>query len=488
MTNTCYFREHVLKLLIMRVFGWLAASLALGLLTGCGDRAAGPQATGLPIHEESLLPFEEPLHTAAAPYEPEIKVAHPRHTRETFGFQVIQESGQRPLLRIDTSAAATRHIYELYRKNALYKIIHVPGFRTCNRLIADRDRLFTTQETRRSVTLAAPVDWKGLPEYVDYKGPEVELKWGELSANPMSINYHLWQVEGQVKDTLALYVGERALPIHSFQLYIAGRGQLPELWVAESLQQPELQKRLWQLEPAQSLYFDRILVEPQPGCLALFPQAFAFNIEAEQPFHLSIAETGVPAPFFQAGKDTSRAAAYLSYPAIPLRQAIQELLETDTSQIHFRGLHHNPKLHITFASSRYTPAEGRAMILQQLQKHYRLDLERRYTTLHFEVGEANRPLLESHIRPDDPGRLVQDHQEKTALLLRVPFDEVLRLLEQELDVPIHNRTRLQGQELMRGRLDYSSIAAVRESLQQLGLQLKRSKSCLEVYVTQERPQ
>lgn len=475
----------------MRVFGWLAVSLCAGLFAGCAPQEPNAQAAGpgsLPIHEESYAPTRSAPAPVTAPYEPEVKVAHPRHTQESFGFQVIQESGQRPLLRIDTTAEATRHIYDLYRKHALYKIIHVPAFQTCNRLIADRDRLFSTQEIRRAITLAEPIDWKGLPEYVHYKGPEVELKWGELSANPMSVNYHHWQVEGQLKDTLALYVGGQPLPVHSFQLYIAGRNQLPELWIAESLQQPELQKRLWQLEPAQTLYFDRIIVETQPGCLALFPQAFAFNIEAEQPFYLSIAEAQAAVPLFEAGKDTSRTAAYLSYQGISLQQAVQELLETDISQVHFRGLHHNPDLNITFASSRYAPAEGRAMVLQQLQKHYRLDLERRYSTLHFEVGEANPQLLESHLRHQDPGRLVQDEQEKTALLLRVSLAEILNLLERELDVPIHNRTRLQGHELIKGRLDYSSIAAVRESLQQLGLQLKRSKSCLEVYVTQERPQ
>ncbi|MCB0586321.1 MAG: hypothetical protein KDD06_13495, partial [Phaeodactylibacter sp.] len=50
-------------------------------------------------------------------YSPSVSVPRPHYDGEVFGFQVIQESGRRPLLRIDTAEESTRHIYQLYRRN-----------------------------------------------------------------------------------------------------------------------------------------------------------------------------------------------------------------------------------------------------------------------------------------------------------------------------------------------------------------------------------
>jgi len=418
------------------------------------------------------------------PYSPAVKVPHPRHTQEAFGFQVIQESGQRPILRIDTSATGTRHIYELYQQNALYKIIHIPGFRTYNRLLADRDQLFSTQEIRRTTTLTDPLDWKALPDYMDYRGPEVELRWGPLSANPMSPNYHLWQIEGQLAEPLRLFVGSEELPIQSFQLIIAGTSQKPEMWVANSLQQPELAKRLWQLQPAQTLYFNRIIVEPEPGCPQLFPQAFAFNIESARPFRLTITETGAAQPFFVSGQDTTESPVRLSVMGMRLSEVLPKLLEVDTNQVHWIGLYQDPRLDITFASSRYARADGRAMILEQLEEAYRLEIDWRPTPPQYELQLKDSLLLEEHLTMEDPGRIIWDQQERTALVLRAPLSEVLQLMQRELGVPVHNNLSVPEGALLRGHLDFSSIAAARSSLMQFGLTLQRSKACSQVVIRQ----
>ncbi|MEQ8706883.1 MAG: hypothetical protein RIC19_23325 [Phaeodactylibacter sp.] len=418
------------------------------------------------------------------PYSPVVKVPHPRHTQEAFGFQVIQESGQRPMLRIDTAATHTRHIYELYQQNALYKIINIPGFRTYNRLIADRDQLFSTQEIRRTTALTDPIDWRALPDYMDYRGPEVELRWGQLVANPMSTNYHLWQIEGQLQQALQLFVGPRLLPIHSFQLIIAGEAQQPEMWVASSLQQTELAKRLWQLQPAQTLYVNRIIVEPEPGCLQLFPQAFAFNIEAARPFRLVLKETASAKPFFVSGQDTTGSPVRLSIQGVTLSNALLELLELDSSQVNLGGLHQDPELNITFASSRYSLSDGRAMILEQLEDQYRLEIDWRPTPPQYELHLSDSLLLKEHLTTEDPGRIIWDAQERTALVLRAPLSEVLQLMQRELGVPVHNNLSVGEVQLFRGHLDCSSIAAARSSLAQFGLSLRRSKACAQVVVRQ----
>lgn len=215
-------------------------------------------------------PFEE--------YEPAVQAPQPRYDGDLFGFQLIQEPGRRPLLRVDTTSEATRHIYELYRGNRLYKVIHIPGFQTRHRLLTGRDQLFPTRAIRHSELLGCSHDWRSLPEYTAFDGAGASLEWGALSASPSSENTTVQVFRDNIGQPLALRVGERALPLRGFHLFIGAQNRLPELYVADSLGTPALLRALFQVQPASTVYFDKIIVEGSGGQLMLFPAAFAFNI------------------------------------------------------------------------------------------------------------------------------------------------------------------------------------------------------------------
>lgn len=216
-------------------------------------------------------------------YEPAIEVPHPRYDADLYGFQVIQEPGRRPLLRIDTTSAATRHIYEMYRNNRLYKIIHIPGFQTRHRLIAGPSLMFPARSIHRSVLLGCGHDWLSLPEYTDLGDGDVRLLWGEMAAAPSSQTYLLQDLLAALNQPLRLMVGEQELPIRSFHLITHGRLRKAERYVADKLQEPALLKALCRLEPASTVYFDKVVIENERGQLLLFPQAFAFNIGTGPP-------------------------------------------------------------------------------------------------------------------------------------------------------------------------------------------------------------
>ena len=211
-------------------------------------------------------------------YRPEVPLPRARYDGDVFGFQLIQESGRRPLLRIDTAEQSTRHIYELYRHNRLYKIVHIPEFKTRRRLLIDRDQLFQTSEVRHSELLGTGHDWLSLPEYTAFEGADASLEWGELSASPESENYQLADFRNNIRKGLKLRIGEACLPILGFHLFIHSRGRQPELYVADSLDSLVLLRALYRVPPASTVYFDKVIVEDENGKERLLPVAFAFNI------------------------------------------------------------------------------------------------------------------------------------------------------------------------------------------------------------------
>jgi hypothetical protein len=168
----------------------------------------------------------------------------------------------------------------------------------------------------------------------------------------------------------------------------------------------------------------------------------------------------------------------------PLSVALLSLLELDSNQVHWSGLHQDPQLDITFASSRYALSDGKAMILEQLEEEYRLEIDWRPTPPQYDLQLKDSLLLQEHLAFEDSGRIIWDQQERTALVLRAPLSEVLQLMQRELGVPVQNNLPVSETALFRGHLDFSSIAAARSSLAQFGLSLQRSKACSQVVIRQ----
>ena len=224
--------------------------------------------------QSAFIEIEDPN----APYVPEVFVYYQRQPEEPFSFQVIQEPGRRPVLRIDTSAEDTYKVYELYRENLLYKIIHIPGFKTHRRLLAGGEQLFKAKDIRKSVVLGKElIDWMALPEYTG-EIRQSFLEWGEMLAQPSSKNYSISTFRQNVKQPLRLKMGEEELSIRAFRMIIQAKDHYPESYMADDPALPSLQKVLHLLEPATSIYFTQLIVEGKDGQCYLLPQDYAFHI------------------------------------------------------------------------------------------------------------------------------------------------------------------------------------------------------------------
>ena len=223
--------------------------------------------------QSAVIEIEDP----AAPYYPEVMVHFPYEVSEVHYFQVIQEPGRRPILRLDTTATESRAIYDLYRENLLYEVVHIPDFKTRHRLITGEEKLFKTKDIRKSVVLSEEsTDWVSLPEYVDYVG--AKLYWGEMEASPSSRNMSLSTFKQNLSIPLDLWAEDTPLCVHSFQLIINSEAHYPVMYVSDDLTYPALQKALLQIQSSSTVYFTEIIVEDKQGKRYWFPQEFAFNV------------------------------------------------------------------------------------------------------------------------------------------------------------------------------------------------------------------
>lgn len=414
-------------------------------------------------------PFEE--------YVPAVSVPRPQYDGEAYGFQLIQESGRRPLLRIDTAVAATRHIYELYRPNRLYKIVHVPGFKTRRRLLTDRDQLFPTTAIRHSELLGTGHDWLSLPEFTDFDGADVNLQWGDMVASPSSENYHRQDFRANIGRGLSLQVGERRLSIHSFHLFIDSRDGLPELYVADSLESPALLRALYMVQPASTAYFDKLVVENEEGRLMLFPVAFAFNIGFERPYSLYLeAAASLSGPSFHQvnGRNGATLIRFQNY---PLSGVLPVLLGLDSTQLQSKGWRADPRLDIRFTSAYYSVEDGKTLILRELQDKYGLELEWGGVQESYQMVVGDSTALQEFVSVSDEEFIeYKDDNNKTALLVHISPAQLAHFLTRELGISVVNRTGLPAGAKLKIEMDFAALASARESLARHGLALEREKA------------
>ena len=413
-------------------------------------------------------PFEE--------YVPAVEVPRPHYDGDVFGFQLVQKSGRRPLLRIDTTSEATRHIYELYRHNRLYKVVHVPGFQTRRRLLTDRDQLFQTLEIHHAELLGAGHDWLSLPEFTAFEGADVNLRWGDMVASPSSENYHQRDFRTHITRGLHLQVGKEELPICGFHLFIDARDERPELYVADSLESPALLKALLRVQPASTIYFDKLIVKNKSGQLMLFSVAFAFNIGFERPYDLTVEPLSSISGPSDYQVDGQKGATLIRMHNYALSEALPLLLGLDSTQLRRRDWQQDPRLDILFTSAYYSVEDGKTLILRALQDKFGLELEWANLQESYQLAVKDSAVLdEFRVVSDKDFIQYKDAHNKTALLVHITPADLARFLTQELDVSVVNRTGLPADTKMKIEMDFASLASARESLSRHGMALERVK-------------
>jgi hypothetical protein len=117
-----------------------------------------------------------------------------------------------------------------------------------------------------------------MPEYQGYQNKKVSLRWGGMEAAPTSPNFPLDSFRLSSKQPIQLWIGEKQLPIESFECIIAGKNVTPYGFKSDRFDHPALLFAYEGIGAETSVYFDQIVIQDEDGQLKLFPAAFVFNV------------------------------------------------------------------------------------------------------------------------------------------------------------------------------------------------------------------
>lgn len=212
-----------------------------------------------------------------AGYEPAVDVPDIDHQSADFSFQLVERTGERTLVKLDSENANAAYILQLYQDSNRYEIVKIPGFRTNRRYLTHNEALLS-KFSAASFDMASNLpDVNYLPEYQNYQELKVSLAWGNLTAAP-SVNTTPEKFLMSNSNTPVLMVGESSFKLEAFEIIIAGNKTLPLGYHADHLDYPSLRNTLSYVQPETSVYFDRIVIRDMDGALKLFPAAFAFHV------------------------------------------------------------------------------------------------------------------------------------------------------------------------------------------------------------------
>lgn len=404
---------------------------------------------------------------------------------EVYGFQIINEDGRQPVLRIDTTNEKTQHILALYQENKHYKIIHIPDFKTRNRLVTERESLFANKDIQQTVFLGYDFDLYALSDFTDFIGKKVELHWGTLIANPSSENYEVDDLRAQLPSQPELWVGSKKYPVQGFHLIIASQNQKPRRFIASTINTPELHKILLKQPPLTTVYFEHVIIEEQEQFFH-FPAAFSFQLGELQEFDLNIEPADIRDVARQS-MENQGGTTNIIFQSTDLKSIIRQLMDLPEDKLRFANFDDNPVLDVSFESKKLSLKVGKDLIAKRLSSTFKLNIERHIPRPTYNLRVKDSRLLEKYLVVEKNKNGPQQTLNKTKDGQMVRFEKVsletlARFIDSELDLLIINDTQMKD-KAFKVELIYSSLADIRVSLKQMGLELVKNPAYVQVVVT-----
>ena len=209
--------------------------------------------------------------------------------KKTYHYQVIVPDKDKTILKIDTTLPANKKIVSMYRNPKKYEIVHIPNFKTKERLVVENQ--INSYYSSEEKILLSPYfesinkpelqkDVIGLPEYTDFKSTDLTLKWGDLTANPKSINYDLRTFLLNHRKPVKLFHKGKVLKINGIRAAKIENRERKGTFNLNKLNGKAIKLHFDNLSTANTFHFSKIIIEVE-GQEYYLPQNFLFNIGHE---------------------------------------------------------------------------------------------------------------------------------------------------------------------------------------------------------------
>lgn len=222
---------------------------------------------------------------------------------EVFGFQVVDLENQLQV-KLDTTAEATIKVYNTYKDLKKYELLHIPNFKTTRRYITEVDIIQIENETITNWVkdkTIEKIDLNLLPEFTDYKGDVIELKWGEMTTSNFrnslstsdnevriqtasgeilySTNYDQYDLQDAIDGRFMLSHGFKNYPVKRMKIVILPNEGKSTSYVTDDINYPELQDVCYKIQPNTIILITDILIQNENSEMLSFPTSFIFGIE-----------------------------------------------------------------------------------------------------------------------------------------------------------------------------------------------------------------
>lgn len=223
---------------------------------------------------------------------------------ETFGFQIHEFPNQPLKIKLDTTDQALEKIFNTYKKLGKYKIIHIPNFKTTRRYLTPKNMLDIECEKNFDLVKneqTKKIDLNLLPEFTDYNGFAIELKWGEMKTTDLRRSfsasgndgtfiensmgevikfedYDKYDLQDAIGRRFLISQGYQSYKIKRMKIYIIPKEETPVSYVTDDINHADLEKVFLGIENNTMILFSEIIIETDANVLLHFPTSLLFGI------------------------------------------------------------------------------------------------------------------------------------------------------------------------------------------------------------------
>ncbi|MBR9921662.1 MAG: hypothetical protein GYB31_12560 [Bacteroidetes bacterium] len=304
-------------------------------------------------------------------YQPIIRAPELNDEPAEYDYQLINRPGYESLLRIDTLNARSQRIVDMYRGKPDYRIVHVPGFKTNERLVNSWESEMDYMSKQEDLSVYSLEYIYALPEYHGFHDTAVQLNWGEMWATPNSEVYEPDEYELNRRESISLKIGEESFAIEKALVDFVQDGKVKGMYLLneEDLLIPHV---LPKAGAETSVFIQHLVIRDSVGKRWQLPAVFAFHIgkevnSGEWNLDIETAEEGLPTLYTYDGS--------IVFENYPLSKMVEELLEVRPSRLVFENMEEDPILNLRFDGESYRKKSAYEIILRSLMKKYGFSLK-----------------------------------------------------------------------------------------------------------------
>ena len=336
----------------------LASKLSPGDLITLYGRAENLYLNTITIKVSDPNELYRPLHYA------------PKFNSEPaeFRYQLFNRPGYTSIVRIDTLNPENQRVYGMYKDKEDYRVIHVPEFRTNERLVNcwEKETEFIEGQDYYSIDdLNYGLEY---PEYHAHHDSLVRMKWGEMLAMVNSQSYDPDEYELNRRESIRLWIGDKEFRVEKVMAYYVHRDSYRGLYFLDEndLQVPHL---LPKVKPETSVFFKRPIIIDETGQRFSLPVIFGFHIgkevvPGEWIVDIKAAEDGVPR------LEENKEEGSYTFDHYRLSELIPELMDVRPNRFVFQNMKEDPLLRVHFYGPQYRRNQAYGLILSKLMKQY----------------------------------------------------------------------------------------------------------------------